>query len=44
LILVRRQDLRIPISFGPYLAVAGWIGLMWGDAINRAYLQWAGLA
>jgi len=44
LILVRRQDLRIPIPFGPYLAAVGWIGLMWGDVINRAYLQWVGLA
>jgi leader peptidase (prepilin peptidase)/N-methyltransferase len=26
------------------LATAGWIALMWGEAINHAYLQWAGLA
>jgi len=44
LILVRKRDPRIPIPFGPYLAVAGWIGLMWGDVINHTYLQWAGLA
>lgn len=44
LILVKGRDSQIPIPFGPYLAVAGWIGLMWGDSINRAYLQWAGLA
>lgn len=27
-----------PISFGPYLAIAGWISLLWGDAIIQSYL------
>jgi leader peptidase (prepilin peptidase)/N-methyltransferase len=31
----RRQQ---PIPFGPYLAVAGWIALLWGNDINQAYL------
>ncbi len=44
LILVRGRDRNIPIPFGPYLAAAGWISLIWGDQINAAYLQWAGLA
>ena len=44
LILVRGRDRNIPIPFGPYLAAAGWICLMWGEQINNAYLQWAGLA
>lgn len=44
LILARGRDSQVPIPFGPYLAAAGWISLMWGDAINRAYMQWAGLA
>jgi len=44
LILARGRDSQVPIPFGPYLAAAGWISLMWGDAINRAYLNWAGLA
>lgn len=43
LILARGHDRQIPIPFGPYLAVAGWISLMWGDAITRSYLQWSGL-
>jgi leader peptidase (prepilin peptidase) / N-methyltransferase len=43
LILLRRHHYDIPIPFGPYLAAAGWISLLWGDAINRAYLLWAGL-
>jgi leader peptidase (prepilin peptidase)/N-methyltransferase len=44
LILLRGRDRNIPIPFGPYLAAAGWISLMWGDVINQAYLSWSGLA
>ncbi len=41
LIALRGHDRSIPIPFGPYLAAAGWIALLWGDAIVRAYLDWA---
>ena len=44
LILFRRHQSDIPIPFGPYLAAAGWIALIWGESINMAYLNWAGLA
>jgi leader peptidase (prepilin peptidase)/N-methyltransferase len=27
-----------PISFGPYLAVAGWISFLWGEQIINSYL------
>ncbi len=27
-----------PIPFGPYLATAGWIALLWGEQINATYL------
>jgi len=37
------RDKAKPISFGPYLAIAGWITLIWGEDITRAYLQFAGL-
>jgi len=43
LILLRRHQRGVPIPFGPYLAAAGWIVLLWGDDINRAYLHWVGL-
>ncbi len=31
-----------PIPFGPFLAVAGWVALMWGREINSAYMNWLG--
>ncbi|MCF6203561.1 MAG: A24 family peptidase [Methylococcaceae bacterium] len=34
-----KKDKNIPIPFGPYLAVAGWIALLWGDKINSLYLM-----
>lgn len=44
LIVFRGHDRNVPIPFGPYLAAAGWISLMWGDGINRIYLLWVGIA
>ncbi len=43
LILALGRDRNLPIPFGPYLAAAGWISLLWGDTINRAYLLWLGM-
>jgi leader peptidase (prepilin peptidase)/N-methyltransferase len=37
--VMRRQYKSVPIPFGPYLAVAGWISLMWGPEILRLYLH-----
>ena len=33
------RDRTNPIPFGPYLAIAGWIALMWGTEITNAYLM-----
>ncbi len=33
-----------PIPFGPYLAAAGWIALLWGEDLLAAYWRFAGLA
>ncbi|MFT7307369.1 MAG: leader peptidase (prepilin peptidase)/N-methyltransferase [Candidatus Azotimanducaceae bacterium] len=33
------RDRNNPIPFGPYLAIAGWIALMWGEQITRAYSE-----
>ena len=44
MIVIRGRDKNIPIPFGPYLAIAGWISLLYGEKINQAYLQFAGIA
>jgi leader peptidase (prepilin peptidase)/N-methyltransferase len=41
LIIVRGRDRNIPIPFGPYLAGAGWIAMLWGEQIMHYYLQYA---
>jgi leader peptidase (prepilin peptidase) / N-methyltransferase len=38
LIVVYGRDRAQPIPFGPYLAAAGFIALLWGDAIMYQYL------
>lgn len=43
MILLRKQHARQPIPFGPYLAAAGWLALIWGDKINGFYLHNSGL-
>ncbi len=43
MIALRGHDRNIPIPFGPYLAMAGWIALMWGDQLVDAYLDVSGL-
>jgi len=39
LIIFRGRDRQIPIPFGPYLAAAGWIVMLWGETIKNAYLD-----
>jgi len=43
LILIQNKDSQTKIPFGPYLAVAGWITLLWGDQLLDQYLQFSGL-
>ncbi len=44
LILLRGRDRNVPMPFGPYLAAAGWIALLWGPQIMGGYLSLAGLS
>ncbi|MEW6353863.1 MAG: A24 family peptidase [Pseudomonadota bacterium] len=44
LIVTRGRDKNLPIPFGPYLALAGWITLLWGREISAAYWTLTGLA
>lgn len=39
LIILSRLGRNIPIPFGPYLAMAGFIALLWGKPIMDTYLQ-----
>ncbi len=39
MVIFTGRDRRIPIPFGPYLAIAGWIAFMWGSEINRIWLN-----
>jgi leader peptidase (prepilin peptidase)/N-methyltransferase len=38
LMALKRADRATQIPFGPYLAAAGWIALLWGEAITGRYL------
>jgi leader peptidase (prepilin peptidase)/N-methyltransferase len=39
MLLLGKTRQQQPIPFGPYLAVAGWIALLWGETINQTYLS-----
>ena len=43
-LLLRGRDRATQIPFGPYLAVAGWVQLLWGPLLIDAYLRFAHLA
>lgn len=40
-ILILGRDRNRPLPFGPYLAAAGWITLLWGHDLLAAYLRFA---
>ncbi|MGH8376294.1 MAG: prepilin peptidase, partial [Pseudomonas sp.] len=40
---LRNAKTSTPIPFGPYLAIAGWIALLWGGQITDLYWQFVGL-
>ncbi|HJR68714.1 MAG TPA: A24 family peptidase [Gammaproteobacteria bacterium] len=41
LIVFRGRSSQVPIPFGPYLAAAGWITLLWGPRLVEIYESWA---
>ena len=43
LIVLRGRDRNVPIPFGPFLAAAGWIALVWGPQLVHGYASLAGL-
>lgn len=44
MIIFLKRDKNTPIPFGPYLAIAGWTALLWGEQLNRLYLTKTGLS
>lgn len=43
LMIIKKADGNMAIPFGPYIAIAGWIAMLWGDEINHTYLRLSGL-
>jgi leader peptidase (prepilin peptidase)/N-methyltransferase len=43
LILFRGRNRSTPMPFGPYLAAAGWLAMLYGDSLLHAYLRVSGL-
>ena len=41
MMIIKNNNRNTPIPFGPYLAVAGWIALLWGNDIIQLYTDWA---
>ncbi|MDH3615101.1 MAG: A24 family peptidase [Gammaproteobacteria bacterium] len=39
LMVFRNHERSVPIPFGPYLAMAGWVTMLWGDTIKNGYLD-----
>lgn len=39
LMALNRHERSVPMPFGPYLAAAGWITMLWGDIIAGLYLD-----
>ena len=43
MIALKRHKSDQPMPFGPFIALAGWIAMMWGDRILDIYLRSSGL-
>ena len=39
IIIMRVKKQNLPFAFGPYIAIAGWVALLWGAQIVSAYLS-----
>jgi leader peptidase (prepilin peptidase) / N-methyltransferase len=43
MIVLRGRDRAAPMPFGPYLAAAGWLAMVYGDVLIDGYLRLSGL-
>ena len=39
ILLLQKKGRNTPLPFGPYLAIAGWVSLLWGHVITSYYLS-----
>ncbi len=44
LIAFQGREQGKPIPFGPFLAGAGWLAMLWGSDMIQIYFRWAGLS
>jgi len=44
MIVFRGRDRSVPMPFGPFLAAAGWITMIWGEQMTAAYLRFSGIS
>lgn len=42
LLTIQGKDKATPIPFGPYLAIAGWITMLWGEQLQASYFNLIG--
>ena len=42
LIVLGGRDAQQPMPFGQYLALAGWVSMIWGEQLNEVYLKFSG--
>lgn len=43
MIVLRGRDRATPMPFGPYLAAAGWLAMLYGEPLLNSYLRLSGL-
>lgn len=43
LMVLKHHPRHKPIPFGPFLALAGWITLLWGDKLSQGYFRLVGI-
>lgn len=42
LLSIQGKDKATPIPFGPYLAIAGWVAMLWGPQLHTLYFSFLG--
>lgn len=42
-LLIQKKSKNTPFAFGPFLGVAGFVTLMWGEPLYAIYFRWIGI-